>query len=150
MPLGRGPTAAVEEFRRELRSSPNHYHAMLQIAFEQLKQGQYAEALALAQRAVELAPNLFAARNCLGRALLELGEVDRAVEELEIAARLAPDSPETFFSLARAYAKKGRAEDAARARATFLKLERPAHRPHGTRVGWRNAAGGGGAAAPEN
>jgi tetratricopeptide (TPR) repeat protein len=116
------PQAAVEEFRRELRSSPNHHHAMLQIAFEQLKQGQYAEALALSQRAVELAPNLFAARNALGRALLELGEVDRAVAELEMGAKLAPDSPETFFSLARAYAKQGRAEDAARARATFLKL----------------------------
>ncbi len=71
---------------------------------------------------MELAPNLFAARNALGRALLELGDVDRAVQELEKGARLAPDSPETFFSLARAYAKQGRAEDAARARATFLKL----------------------------
>ena len=118
------PAAAVEEFRRELRTSPNHYHAILQIAFEQLKQGQFAEAQALAQRAVELAPNLFAARNALGRALFELDQVDRAIEELEAGAKLAPNSPEMYFSLARAYAKKGRTEDAARARATFLKLEK--------------------------
>ena len=117
------PTAAIEEFRRELRGSPNHYHAMLQIAFEALKQGQFAEAQTMAQQAVELAPNLFAARNALGRALLELGEVDRAIQELETGVKQAPNSPEMFFSLARAYTKKGRTEDAARARATFLKLE---------------------------
>jgi tetratricopeptide (TPR) repeat protein len=118
------PPAAVEEFRRELRASPNHYHAMLQISFELLKQGQFAEAQALAERAVDLAPNLFAARNALGRALLELDQVDRAIEELEMGAKLAPNSPEMYFSLARAYTKKGRNEEAARARATFLKLEK--------------------------
>jgi predicted Zn-dependent protease len=118
------PPAAVEEFRRELRISPNHYHAMLQIAFEGLKQGQFTEAKDLAQKALELAPNVFAARNALGRALLELGEVDAAILELEKGAGLAPDSPEMHFSLARAYARKGRAEDAATARATFLRLDK--------------------------
>ena len=118
------PPAAVEEFRRELRISPNHYHAMLQIAFEGLKQGQFTEAKALAEKALELAPNVFAARNALGRALLELGEVDAAILELEKGASLAPDSPEMHFSLARAYAKKGRTEDAAAARVTFLRLDK--------------------------
>ena len=37
--------------------------------------------------------------------------------------RLAPESPETHFALARAYAKAGRAEDAARERARFTELE---------------------------
>ena len=44
--------------------------------------------------------------------------------ELETAATLAPDSPEMFFSLARAYAKAGRKEDADRARATFAELDK--------------------------
>jgi len=117
------PAAALEELRRELRISPNHYHAMLQIAFELMRQGQYAEAQTLAQKAVDLGPGLFAAHQALGRALLENGEVDRAIQQLETGAKLAPESPEMFFTLARAYAKKGRNQDAARARETFLKLD---------------------------
>jgi tetratricopeptide (TPR) repeat protein len=122
--LGDQPEAALEEFRRELRSSPNHYHAMLQIAYELIKQSRYEEARPQAEKAVELAPNLFAAHNAYGRILLELGEVDRAIAELETAAKLAPDSPEVRFSLARAYTRAGRADDAARERAEFLRLDK--------------------------
>jgi tetratricopeptide (TPR) repeat protein len=118
------PEAAIEEFKRELRSSPTHHHAMLQIAYELIKQGKYDEARPHAEKAVELAPNLFAAHNALGRVLLETGEVERATSVLETAMKLAPDSPEVRFSLARAYAKAGRAEDAARERAEFLRLDK--------------------------
>jgi tetratricopeptide (TPR) repeat protein len=118
------PDAALEEFKRELRTSPNHVHAMLQIAYELIKQGKYADARPYAEKAIELSPNLFAAHNALGRVLLELGEVDKAVQYLEAGMKLAPDSPEVRFSLARAYARAGRADDAARERAEFLKLDK--------------------------
>jgi tetratricopeptide (TPR) repeat protein len=120
------PDAALEEFRRELRTTPGHYHAMLQIAYELMKRGSYQEALPLAEKAVELAPKLFAARHAVGRALLETGQVDRAIEELEVAVKLASDSPEVRFVLARAYQRAGRNEDAARERAQFLKLDQAA------------------------
>jgi Flp pilus assembly protein TadD len=55
--------------------------------------------------------------------LVELGEVERGTLELEEAVRLAPEVPELHFALARAYAKAGRAEDAARERATFAELD---------------------------
>ena len=117
------PDAALEEFRRELRASPSHYHAMLQISYELLKRGNYQEALPLAEKAVEIAPNFFPAHSALGRALLEGGETPRAIEELETGVRLAPDNPELRFSLARAYQRAGRNEDATRERAEFLKLD---------------------------
>jgi tetratricopeptide (TPR) repeat protein len=117
------PDAALEEFRRELRTSPSHYHAMLHIAYELLKRGNYQEALPLAEKAVELAPNFFPAHNALGRALLEGGQTERAIEELEAGVRLAPDNPELHFALARAYQRAGRNEDATRERAVFLKLD---------------------------
>jgi tetratricopeptide (TPR) repeat protein len=120
------PDGALEEFRRELRAIPGHYHAMLQIAYELMKRGSYQEALPLAEKAVELAPKLFAARHAVGRALLETGQVDRAIEELETAVKLASDSPEVRFVLARAYQRAGRNEDAARERAQFLKLDQAA------------------------
>jgi tetratricopeptide (TPR) repeat protein len=117
------PEAALDQFRRELRSSPTHYHAMLQIAFELMKEGKYEEAKPHAEKAVDLAPSLFVAHHALGRVRFELGEVEPAIESLETAMKLAPDSPEVRFSLARAYAKAGRSEDAARERAEFLRLD---------------------------
>ena len=120
------PDAALEEYQRVLRLDPGHVPALLQIAFEHIKRGRPQDAIAPAGRAVELAPGLFAARNALGRALLETGELDRAIRELETGARLAPDSPEMYFALARAYQRAGRAGDAERARATFLTLDRAA------------------------
>jgi tetratricopeptide (TPR) repeat protein len=118
------PDIALGEFRRELRLQPNHVPALLQIAFEHIKRTNYQEALSLAQKAVELAPDLFAARNALGRALLELGQTDRAIEELETGVKLAPDSPDMYFALARAYQRAGRKDDADRARAQFLRLDK--------------------------
>ncbi len=122
--LAEEPDAALEEFRRELRGSPNHHHAMLQIAYELMKEGKFGDAQPMAEKAVELAPNLFAARNAMGRILLETGDTERAIRELEVGVKLAPDSPEMRFSLARAYTKAGRTEDAARERGEFLKLDR--------------------------
>jgi tetratricopeptide (TPR) repeat protein len=122
--LAEQPEVALEEFRRELRMSPNHHHAMLQIAYELIKEGKAAEALPHAEQATQLAPNLFAAHNALGRALLDAGEVEKAIAAFERAMALAPDSPEVRFSLARAYTRAGRDEDAARERAEFLKLEK--------------------------
>ena len=118
------PEAGLEEFRRELRTSPSHHHAMLQIAYELLKEGKYDEARPYAEQAAQLAPNLFAAHHALGRIQFQTGDVDKAIDSLETARRLAPDSPEVRFSLARAYAKAGRAEEAARERAEFIKLDK--------------------------
>jgi tetratricopeptide (TPR) repeat protein len=137
------PDRALEEFRRELRASPNHTQAMLQIAFDQINRGQYQDALPLARKAVELAPTLYAARHALGRALLETGEVDGAIEELEAGVKLAPESPEMRFALARAYQRAGRADDAARERAEFLRLDRAARaaRSGPQSVGGKNREG---------
>jgi tetratricopeptide (TPR) repeat protein len=118
------PDAALDEFRRELQVSPSNVPAMLQIAFEYIKRNDFENAKPYAQQAVEAAPNLFATHNALGRVLLELGKIDEAIQELEIGVKQAPDSPEMRFALARAYARAGRKEDAARERGTFLELDK--------------------------
>jgi tetratricopeptide (TPR) repeat protein len=114
---------AMKEFKRELEISPNHFPSLVQMAFEYLKRDQYNDALPLAEKAVQLAPKLYAARNVLGRVLLELGQVDRSIKELEEGVKLAPSSPEMHFALARAYTRAGRKQDAARERETFKKLQ---------------------------
>jgi tetratricopeptide (TPR) repeat protein len=120
--LRENPDAAIGEFRRELQISPKHVHARLQIAFEMIKQGRHAEGAPYAEEAVKLAPDLFATHNALGRILLETGEIARAVKEIEIAVKLAPESPEMYFALARAYDRAKRPKDADRARAEFTRL----------------------------
>jgi len=115
--------AALAQFREEMTVQPRSVYPRLQTAFELLKRGDYAAARPYAEEAVRLAPGLFAAHNALGRILVELDEVPRAVAELEEAARLAPESPEMYFALAHAYGRAGRTADAEKARATFQRLD---------------------------
>ena len=117
------PDAALAAFRRELQISNTHVPALLQIAFEYLKRRDYAAGLPFAEQAVKLVPLSFAARNALGRILLGMGEVKRAIRELEIGVKLAPDSPEMHFALAGAYARDGRKTDAKREHAIFGRLD---------------------------
>jgi predicted Zn-dependent protease len=96
---------------------------MVQMAFEYLKRGEYNDALPLAEKAVQLAPKMYPARNVLGRVLLELGQLDRSINQLEEGVRLAPSIPEMHFALARAYTRAGRKQDADRERDIFKKLQ---------------------------
>jgi tetratricopeptide (TPR) repeat protein len=118
------PDQAIEAFKRELKISPTHIPALLQIAFEYIKRNEFESAKPFAEQAVQIAPNLFATHNALGRVLLELGKVDEAIKQLEIGVNLAPDSPEMYFALAKAYARAGRKEDAAKARTQFMTLDK--------------------------
>ena len=114
---------ALEEFRRGIELSPSHVAARLQIAVEYLKRGEFAAGLPYAEEAVTLAPESFGAHHVLGRVLLDYEEVGRAIQELEKAVELESKRPEIRFTLARAYARAGRREDAARERAEFQRLK---------------------------
>jgi tetratricopeptide (TPR) repeat protein len=114
----------LAELRREIEIMPENVMARLEIAFELILRGDHAGARPYAEEAVRQAPQLFAARNALGRVLVELGEVEEGIFHLEEAVKLAPESPEMQFALGRAYARAGRQEDAARARAAFAELDR--------------------------
>ena len=120
------PDAALEEFRRELRANPQHVPAMLQMAMIELRRGNAATALPLAEEGVRLAPEVPASHLALGRALIETGETERAVGALERSALLAPQSADVQFALARAYQRAGRTADAERARQEFLRLDKAA------------------------
>ena len=114
---------ALQEFRQAQALDPNHQAALVQMAFEYLKRRDYDTALPLAEKSVALAPQMYAARNVFGRVLLEVGQVERAIHELEEGIRLAPASPEMHFALARAYMRAGRKGDADRENEIFKKLQ---------------------------
>jgi tetratricopeptide (TPR) repeat protein len=115
---------AIEQFKRELELQPGHPASLMQLAFEYLNRGDGATALTWAKQAVEADPKAFAARKALGQALLDTGNVDAAIAELQKGIDLAPESPSLFFQLARAYQRAGRLEEAAKAREEFTRLDR--------------------------
>jgi tetratricopeptide (TPR) repeat protein len=118
------PDKAIDEFKRELELQPDHPWSLMQIAYEYLKRGDAKTGLPWAQKAVAAAPNAFPARKALGQALLETGDVEGAIRELTIGIKLAPESPGLFFTIARAYQRAGRIEEATRARDEFTRLDR--------------------------
>ncbi len=115
---------AIEEFTKELELQPEHPWSLMQIAFEYVNRGDAQTALPWAQRAVAAAPNAFPARKALGQALLETGDVEGAIRELLTGIKLAPESPGLFYTLARAYQRAGRLDDAEKARAEFTRLDK--------------------------
>jgi tetratricopeptide (TPR) repeat protein len=121
--LDESPDAALAEFGKELELSSTHVPSLLQIALERIKRGEFALGRPFAEKAARLAPGNFIARNVLGRILLETDDVAGAIEQLEAGVKLAPGSAEMHFALARAYSKADRADEAARERATFKRLE---------------------------
>ena len=122
--LAEEPDLGITYLTRELAITPGDVWSMLQLAFEYLKRSDFEQARTWAERAVTADPVSFVARHCLGQALLELGDVAGAIEQLERGARIAPDSPAVRFQLAKAYQKAGRTADAERERAEFVRLDR--------------------------
>jgi predicted Zn-dependent protease len=108
---------------KELSREPGHVPSLLAIVRELERQSQFQEALGYAQRAVAAAPGDYAAHAILGRILVSLDRTEEGLRELELAKNIEAGSPQVYFALASAYAKLGRNEDAAKARAEFLRLK---------------------------
>lgn len=115
---------AIREFERELVIQPGHAVSHIQLAGEYLKRGDAAGARPHAVKAIELAPTDFIAHRLMGQVHLEAGEVPAAIASLEQSRTLEPNSPGVYFTLAKAYARAGRAADAEKARDEFTRLDR--------------------------
>jgi tetratricopeptide (TPR) repeat protein len=136
--LSEEPDKAIDEFKKELELQPAHAQSLMQIAFEYLNRGDAANALPFARQAVAAAPDDFVARKVLGQSLLDSGDANGAIEELQRGVTLAPESPSLRFQLARAYQKAGRLEDANKEREEFMRLDRLART---TRTGPQSVGG---------
>jgi len=116
-------TAAIQQFQEELKRDPRHVPSLLAIVRELERQSRFEEGLAYAQRAVEAQPENYATHAILGRVLVSLDRAAEGASELERAKEIEPGSPQIYFALASAYTKLGRPDDAAKARAEFLRLK---------------------------
>lgn len=127
MLANRDEDAALTAFMRELENWPKHVLARCQIANIKLQRKEIQDGLPYAEEAAKQAPRLPLAHYLLGRLLLEAGQNDRAIKELEAAAEMVPGEAKIYFALARAYTRAKRKADADRARETFTRLSKEAN-----------------------
>jgi predicted Zn-dependent protease len=120
----RDDEGAIQAFQREIENSPNHALARLQIAYIRLRNKEHDAGLPLAQEAVKLHPRLPLGHYLLGRLYFEMGENLKAIDELELSRRLAPNEARVHFALSRAYTKAGRKVEAEKSREVFVRLNK--------------------------
>ena len=99
---------AEREFRAELANVSDSFLARLGLAFVALENGDARGGLPYAKEAVSLQPDSYQTHLYYGRLLLQTGQAEEAVTELEAARRIAPDNPAIRFVLANAYRTLGR------------------------------------------
>jgi len=124
MLAGQGKEAAAEaQFQEETKLNPDSSLAYSEWAYLESKAGRFAEAISIAEKAVERSDSSFMAHYVLGNALLSAGKAKDAVPHLERARQLAPEIQEIRYSLSRAYAKLGENDPARREQGEFLRLK---------------------------
>jgi predicted Zn-dependent protease len=112
----------VAQFLEEINNSPNHVRARMQIAAARYRVDS-AAGIPFAAEVVKLEPGYPFGHYLLGLLYSDVGDVGRAIPELEAAARMVPQEAQFQFTLGNAYARAGRKEAAARARAAFVRLQ---------------------------
>jgi tetratricopeptide (TPR) repeat protein len=78
-----------------------------------LEHGRPSEAVAFLKKAVRVAPTNAVCHEKLGRALMQIEDVQDGVSELQSAARMDASNPRIHFELGRAYRDAGKADKAA-------------------------------------
>lgn len=123
--------SAVAQFQAEIQNHPNDVISRLRIASAKYRIDS-AAGLPYAEQAVTLDPSLPLGHYLLGLLLLDTDDYLRAIPELEIAQKAFQDQPKVYFALASAYSRAGRKDDAARARETFVRLNKEQESKPGT------------------
>lgn len=119
--------AATEQFRAELANDPANCQAQWKIGNIVVEQrGDPAEGLAEVQKALDVCPNLMAARVDRARALLKLDRPAEALNDLAAAEKSDPAEASPHFLLAQAYRALGKIQEAQAEMKVFGKLEESA------------------------
>ena len=112
---------AVAQFQQEIQNNPRHVQAHLEIAAVRYRIDS-ADGVKYAEQAVRLDPGLPFGHYLLGLLYLDTGNLANSIPELVIAQKAFPKEAKVYFALGNAYARAGRKQDAAKARAAFARL----------------------------
>ena len=113
---------AETQLREEVKLNPASAEPYVRLASIDLLRHQSTNATAAARKACAIAPQSSEAHYLLGRSLLDEGAIPAAIQELETARQLSPNSPKVRFNLARAYARAERNAEAEQERSEFERL----------------------------
>jgi hypothetical protein len=103
---------AVEFAERARAIDPTRSEPYYALAMSRFNTGSPMAARAELERALELAPANAEVHDLLGRVLLELDQLELAIQHLELAHRLNPQEANTRFDLIRAHAMSGAWDEA--------------------------------------
>jgi tetratricopeptide (TPR) repeat protein len=96
----------IEDLRRRVQKDPASI-AFAQLAEECRRAGHYEEAVTVCRAGLSLHPGYLSARVTLGRALVELNELDLALPEFEQVLRSAPENLAAIRGLAEIHHRQG-------------------------------------------
>ncbi|HJQ35444.1 MAG TPA: tetratricopeptide repeat protein [Pyrinomonadaceae bacterium] len=111
--------AAVDRLKRASRLAPGDARVLNNLALAQVRLGRYDDAY----RNFARAGGEFNAHSNVAALLVRAGREDRAVEHLEAARRLQPESQNVLRQLAELYEHAGRADKANDARQTLAAID---------------------------
>lgn len=101
----------IEELRLRLQKDPGSI-AFAQLAEEYRRAGRYRDAIHACQAGLATHPGYLSARVTLGRALIEVGDLDGAHRELAAVLGLAPENLSAIRGLAEVHRRRGELPEA--------------------------------------
>lgn len=96
----------IDELRRRVEREPASI-AFAQLAEECRRAGRHAEAVEVCRAGLAIHPGYVSARVTLGRALIELGDLDAARQELQTVLGGAPENLSAIRGLAEIHQRRG-------------------------------------------
>ena len=111
--------AAVDKLKKAARLAPSDSRILNNLALAQVRLGKYDDAY----RNFARAEGEFQGRANIAAMLIRAGREDKAVEHLEAARKLQPESQNVLRQLAELYEHAGRGEKAADARQTLAAID---------------------------
>jgi len=96
----------IEDLRRRVQKDPASI-AFAQLAEEYRRAGQHQEAVAVCRAGLAIHPGYLSARVTLGRALLELGDLEGSRSEFEVVLKGAPENLAAVRGLAEVLHRTG-------------------------------------------
>lgn len=110
--LSKGDLRGAEKWlRRAVQLSPESPMLLNNFALV-LGKLQHPEAVSIADRALQKAPESAEVLSTVGWVHVQAGQVEKGIEHLKKGLAKAPDSPSLHLSIARAFVKVGRKDDA--------------------------------------
>ena len=104
-------TTRIDELRGRIQKDPASI-AFAQLADEYRRAGRFRDAITTARAGLARHPGYLSARVTLGRALLEVGELDDAYRELTDVLKQAPENLAAIRGLAEVHRRRGELPEA--------------------------------------